>query len=127
MTISLGGIELNPGLVWAERYGYSPVIQEVQTTLDGYPVIYTRTRIAGMPITLVAMDDQGWLTKAMADSLQISANAPGSVLSLVIGDEQFTVVFRHNEPPAVALRPLIPRAVPLPEDYFVGEIKLMTV
>ena len=127
MAITLGGITLDPNMVWAERYAYSPVIQEVQTTLDGSPVIYIRTRSAGMPITLVALDDQGWLTKAMADAVQISANTPGAQYELVIGAEHFNVVFRHHEAPAVTLRPLITRAVPLPEDYFVGEIKLMTV
>ena len=125
--ITLGSVTLNPNMVWAERFGYSPVIQEVQTTLDGNPVIYTRTRSAGMPITLVALDDQGWLTKEMADAVNLLAQDPSTLLPLTIGADVFNVVFRHHESPAVALRPLITRAVPLPGDYFVGEIKLMTV
>jgi hypothetical protein len=127
MAIILGGTTLNPNMVWAERYAYSPVIQEVQVTLDGSPVIYTRTRDAGMPITLVALDDQGWLTKDMADAVQAAAQSAGATFALTIGAESFDVVFRHHEAPAVSLRPLLLRAVPLPEDYFVGEIKLMTV
>lgn len=127
MAILLGNTTLNPNMVWVDRYAYSPVVQEVQTTLDGYPVVYTRSRTAGMPITLVALEDQGWLTKAMADAVQTSALLPGAVFELVIGDETFSVVFRHHDAPAVIFRPLITRAVPLPEDYFVGEIKLMTI
>lgn len=127
MAIVLGGITLNPNMVWAERYAFAPVFQEVQTTLGGAPVVYTRNRTAGRPITLVAADDQGWLTKAMSDAVQTSANVAGAVYALTIGDESFDVVFRHHEAPAVNLRPLITRAVPLAGDYFVGEIKLMTV
>ena len=127
MAITLGGITLNPNMLWPERYGYSPVIQEVQTTLDGHPVIYTRTRTAGMPITLVATEEQGWLTKAMADAVQSNSQSPGAMFLLIIGSDSYNVVFRHHEAPAVALRPLLPRAIPLAEDYFIGEIKLMTV
>jgi hypothetical protein len=127
MAIILGATTLNPNMIWVERYGYSKVIQEVQVTLDGSPVVYTRTWQAGMPITLVATDEQGWLTKDMADAVQTSAQTPGAIYTLTIGAETFSVIFRHHEAPAVALRPLLLRAVPLPEDYFVGELKLMTV
>jgi hypothetical protein len=127
MAIILGTTTLNPNMVWAERFSYSQVIQEVQTTLDGSPVIYTRNRQNGMPITLIALEDQGWLTKAMADAVQLAAQAAGATFSLTVGAETFNVIFRHHEAPAVSLRPLLTRAVPLPEDYFVGEIKLMTI
>lgn len=134
MSITLGGtpnvggsITFNPNMVWAERYAFSPVLQAVKETLDGSPVVYTRNTNAGRPITLVALDDQGWLTKAMADAVQLSANVPGAVYTLTIGSEVFSVMFRHHDAPAVILRPLVTRAVPLPEDYFVGELKFMTV
>jgi len=127
MAIILAGITLNPNMVWVERYAYSQVIQEVQVTLDGSPVVYTRTWQAGMPSTLVALEDQGWLTKAMADAVQTSAQSPGAIYTLELGAETFSVIFRHHEAPAVSLRPLLLRAVPLAEDYFAGEIKLMTV
>lgn len=127
MAIILGTTTLNPNMVWVERFSYSQVIQEVQTTLDGSPVVYTRNRQNGMPITLLAMDDQGWLTKDMADAVQLVAQTAGAILTLTLGAETFTVIFRHHEAPAVSLRPLLIRAVPLPEDYFVGEIKLMTI
>jgi len=127
MAIILGGTTLNPNMVWIERYAYSPVVQDVQMTLGGNPVIYSQELQAAAPITLVALADQGWLTKAMADAVQISANQAGAQFSLTIGAENFTVMFRHHDAPAVSLQPLITRAVPLTGDYFVGEIKLMTV
>lgn len=127
MAIILNGTTLNPNMVWGERYGYSPVAQEVQRTLGGVPVVYSQPLQAGIPITLVATDTQGWLTKAMLDAVQSYANTPGAQYELTIGVETFNVVFRHHEAPAVAFRPLIERAVPLAGDYFVGEIKLMTI
>ena len=127
MAIVLGGTTLNPNMVWVERYSYAPVIQDVQMTLGGNPIVYSQLVQAGFPITLISLQDQGWLTKAMADAVQISANTAGGQFALTIGSDSFTVMFRHHEAPAVTFRPLITRAVPLTGDYFVGEIKLMTM
>jgi len=127
MAISLGGTTLNPNMVWTDRMNYSPVVQDVQVTLGGTPIVYAQSKEGGQPITLTAYADQGWLTKSMVDAVQTYAQQAGLVLALVIGSESFDVMFRHHEPPAVNFQPLIPRAVPLPEDYFVGEIKLMTI
>ena len=127
MAITLGGITLNPNMVWAERYGHAPVAQEVQYTLGGTPIVYSRGLKAGVPITLLALQDQGWLEKTVVDAVQSSANTPGAQYTLVIGAESFTVVFRHQDAPAVEMSPLITRAVPLAGDYFVGQIKLMTI
>lgn len=127
MAITLGAITLNPNMVWAERFGYAPVAQEVLTTLGGTPIVYSHALKAGVPITLLALEDQGWLTKAMVDAVQSSANTPGAQYALIIGAESFQVVFRHHEPPAVEMIPLLTRAVPLAGDYFVGQIKLMTI
>ena len=127
MAIILGGTTLNPNMVWAERFGYAPVSQEVLTTLGGVPIVYSRAMTAGMPITLLALQDQGWLDLSMVNAVQISANTPGAEYSLVIGAESFQVVFRHHDPPAVEMTPLLIRAVPLAGDYFIGQIKLMTI
>lgn len=127
MAIILGGITLNPNMIWAERFGYSPVTQEVLTTLGGTPIVYSRAMKAGMPITLLALQDQGWLTLSTVEAVQISANTPGAEYNLVIGAESFQVVFRHHDQPAVEMIPLLTRAVPLAGDYFIGQIKLMTI
>jgi hypothetical protein len=126
MAIILGGITLNPNMVWVDRHTYSPVLQEVKLTLGGVPVIYSASQSAGRPITLTAYSDQGWLTKTMADAV-FALSQSAVQTTITIGAETFNVVFRHHDSPAVTLAPLLPRAVPLPEDYFVGEIKMMTI
>ena len=127
MAITLGGITLNPNMIWAERYAYAPVAQEVQMTLGGTPIVYSRGLKAGIPITLVAIQDQGWLEKTVVDAVQLTANVVGATYTLTIGTDTWQVMFRHQDHPAVEMTPLLTRAVPLAGDYFIGQIKLMSI
>jgi hypothetical protein len=131
MATTLGGVTLPPHIVWEDKYKWSPVLQEVKTTLGGRPVVFAASLLAGRRITLVAYSDQGWLTKAQVDSVRALAAVAGAQYAFSIGEgatlESYTVVFRHEEPPAVEFDPLIPRGVPLDGDYFVGRIKLLVV
>ena len=127
MALVLGGVTLPPNMVWEDKYKWSAVVQEVKVTLGGSPVVYSAPLQSGRRISLVAYQDQGWLTKAQVDAVNALANVAGATYNFTIGTESFNVVFRHEEPPAVEMDPLIPRAVPLDGDYFVGRIKLLVV
>jgi hypothetical protein len=63
----------------------------------------------------------------MLDDLQAMAATPGAVYTLVVHGFTASVIFRHDEPPAVEFTPLQPRATPLPTDYYIGRLKLLTV
>lgn len=125
--ITLGGTYLNPNLFWTDRSQWSPVLQTVKRTVAGRAVVSYGSTSNVRPITLVALEDQGWLDKAQYDYLQSAAIVAGAIYPLVIGSESFSVMFRHQEAPALELRPLITRSVPLDGDYFVGTIKLMAI
>lgn len=127
MAITLGGVTLPDNIVWEDKYKWSPIMQDVKTTLGGRPVVFSAELLAGRRISLVAYQDMGWLTKAQVDAVIALANVAGAVYVFVIGAETYNVVFRHEEPPAVEFDPLIPRAVPIDGDYFVGRIKLLVV
>ena len=125
--IQLGAVELNKNMIWEDRYSYSPIRQEVDFTLGGSLVVYAGAVVGARPITLVAIEDQGWLTKDQADAVYAMCNQVGTVYTLTIGAESFSVIFRHHDAPAVSFSPLIPRATPLTGDYFTGYIRLLTV
>ena len=126
MAVVLGGVTLPPNIVWEDKYKWNPVVQEVKSTLGGSLIVYSG-QMRGRRITLVAYQDQGWLTLAQVDAVKALADVAGATYTLTIGAESFTVVFRHEEPPAVEFEPLIPRAVPESGDFFVGRIKLLVV
>jgi len=125
--IQLGATVLNINLTWPDRDYTYQVEQERRRTLGGSQVVWSQQASGGRPITLVAVQDQGWLTKAQKDAVYAMAAVSGGQFTLVIGVDSFNVVFRHDEAPAVEFSPLISRAVDLVEDYFVGTIKLVTL
>lgn len=127
MAIELGGVVLNPGMVWSDRYSYSPVTQNVNRTLGGVIRVTSLQLKKGRPITLEAIQDQGWLTRTVVDQVKALADVAGATYSLTVGPESFIVMFRHEDGPAVEFLPLIPRGEPLDDDYFVGTLKLITV
>ena len=127
MAIELGGVTLSPHMIWQDENTYSKVDQSALRTLGGNIQIYSQQLNKGIPITLVAVEDQGWLTKTQVEAVQALSDAAGASYSLTLGSESFTVVFRHHDPPAFAANALIPRVGTTAGDYYTATIKLMTI
>lgn len=127
MALTLNGVVLNEGMVWEERYDPQSVKQQAVPTIGGGRVLFTSPSHGGMNITLSGGQDQGWLTKDVVDALFALSEAQGAIYPLNLHGVVHNVVFRHHEPPALKMSPLIPRGAPVEGDYFVGTIKLMTL
>lgn len=125
--LTLDGIALPTGLVWLDEFAVETVSQTVRRTLDGGLVVFYAGVRAGMPITLQSEADAGWLTRAQVNALAVRAASPGGVYVLQIRDQVFSVMFRHHDPPAFEAKPLIPRANPSADDFYLATLKLMTV
>lgn len=124
--IRLAHLDLPDGLAWVDELAAPVVGQSVRRRLDGGVSVFALAHDGGRPITLEAGADQ-WLTRAQAEGLAALAAMPGAVLTLTVRGTDYSVVFRHHEPPALDLRPLIDYADPAPDDPIVGHIRLLTV
>lgn len=126
MPITLGPVTLPDHLLWTDEHLWSPVQQTTARRLDGSLVAFALATPAGRPITLEARAD-AWLTRAEAEAVQALARQVGAVFLLARQGVIYSVLFRHTDPPAVALSPLIDWSAPDPADPCVGQIKLMTI
>lgn len=124
--ITLGALKLGRGLRWVEEGEYTGVAQAMRRTVGGKPFIYSRTRTGAMPITLASEADMGIVTYAVVKELQKMASDPTGCYTLAIKDREFSVYFRNYEPPAIQWVPIIPRTVPLDDDYVKLTLKLVT-
>lgn len=132
IIIRLGGLELNPSLNWTDRFQSYQVAQTVSRTVGGKAVVFATPLQAGRKVTLESTQEQGWLTLDMVTDLAVMASTVGSSFLLEVGDdagtlETLNVIFRHNEPPALELSPMINRPKHETEDMFYGKIKLLTI
>jgi hypothetical protein len=127
MAIVLGGVTLSKHMIWVDEFDYSDVAQSNNRTLGGRQIIFSQTLVGGRPITLEAQIDQGWLTRAQVDDVKALSAVSGAAYALTIGAQNFTVMFRHEEPPAFAAKPLVFRVDAPDTDYFTAVIKLFTI
>ena len=118
----LGDLILPESLQWTDRHDWSPVAQETARTLGGTPVIWTQPLSGGRPVTLEATEDVTWLDQATVDAIRAMAAQAGASFTLIWEAETYTVMFRHDDPPAVKFQPLWPH-----HHLFSGTLKLMTV
>lgn len=126
--ITLGGVILNPDLIWTDRFKYSPVAQTTDRLLGGTLVVHNQTLQKGQPITLEADSTTGWFTKAMVDSLMAMASESGNIVTFNYhNQESHQVMFNHEDPPAVDFDFIVNRVPFQTDDYFTGIIKLFTV
>lgn len=126
-TITLDGVTLNPNMVWLERGQTLEVAQSMRYTLGGRPVFQVGTLLAGIPITLEATDDHGWITRAVWQQIVAKALIPGAQYVLQFDGVSYPVMFRAHDAPAVDMQPIVPRVTHEDSDYFIGQIKLVTV
>lgn len=127
MAIFLGGVELSEHMVWSDRDRYSPVSQTLTRTLGGEAIIYTQALYKGVPITLEAQQDTGWLTYAQVKDVRALAEVPGAEYQLSFYGGLYNVIFAHHDGDACSFTPLSYRVVHDDTDYFTGVIKLITV
>lgn len=127
MAIVLDTITLSPHMLWVDEFEYQDVLQSNNRTLGGRQIVFSQTLVGGRPITLEAQEDQGWLTRTQVDQVKTLSSVSGASYSLTIGAQNFTVMFRHEEPPAFLARPLVFRVDAPGTDYFTAVIKLFTI
>ena len=124
-AISLGGLALPNGLQWTNRYSSQAIQQTLEYALDGSAVIYSAAKSGGLLIVLESLEDSGWFSQAQADTVLALANQALNVsqaLTFYFDSYTAQVLFAHNTPPAVDLKPLFPAS-----DRFIGRISLITI
>lgn len=123
----LGDLVLPESTQWHDQYQWSPVVQEMVTTLAGIPVLFAVPR-RDRPITLLFAPEETWLAESAVLELADMAAQIGNTYPLIWEPTsgppfRATVVFRHHEPPALALTPLPGAGWPAPRLY-AGTVKL---
>lgn len=131
MTITLSDatttLQLDPDLTWSDEHAWSPVVHATRYKMDGALSIHVSKKKAGRPITLAAGDDYGWMLGSTLRQLQVWADIPRQQLTLSLRGESYTVVFRHNDAPAVQAESVDGYSDPIDTDWYRVTLKLMVI
>ena len=122
----LNGIELPRGMLWVDELNWSAVQKTVERGITGAQIIDAAARIEGRPITLQAVEDQGWIRRATLLAVRALADAPGVQYSLQLADgREFTVQFAADDP--IAATPISRPELPAATHPYVATLRLITV
>jgi hypothetical protein len=126
VTLQLGSIVLNDGMVWEDEFAYAGISQSLKTTLGGVPAIFSAPYLGPISISLRSLSDQGWQTYATVKALQSIARTLDGQFTLTMGSKSFIVAFRHYEGQVVEATPLTPKTIYDDGDYFLVSLKLVS-
>ena len=122
----LNGIELPRGMLWVDEFNWSVVQKTVERGITGAQIIDAAARIEGRPITLQAVEDQGWIRRATLLAVRALADAPGVQYPLQLADgREFTVQFAPDDP--IAATPVSRPELPEGTHPYVATLRLITV
>lgn len=127
--IWLDGIPLS-GIVWINRYNWTPVKQELSYAVDGTLIVQEGKVKSGRLIILQSPGGSCWVTKATMDSLMELVADAGRVMTLTVGNETFNVMFYHADGSPIEAVHLFPIEAGYEQNdtmFCINEIKLVEV
>ena len=121
-------LDLHPDLYWVDEFEWQPVEQSAERTITGAVVLNTATRIAGRNITLAPVDDSSaWMSRTIVEALNAWANVAGKQLVLTIRGTSYDVVFRHQDSPALDIKPVVHYNDTNGSDWYYATIRFMEI
>lgn len=122
----LKDIQLPRGMLWVDEFAWSAVNKSVERSITGAQVIDVVERIAGRPITLQAVQDQGWIRRDVLQSVLALANDPAGEYLLRLADgRDFVVQFSGDDP--VSAEPLSRPELPPDSHPYIATLRFITV
>lgn len=122
----LAGIELPRGMLWVDEFDWSAVQKSVERSITGAQVIDAAAKLAGRPITLQGVRDQGWIRRATLLAVQALADVPGATYTLKLADgREFEVMFAPENP--IEAEPISRPELPASTHPYVATLRLLTV
>jgi hypothetical protein len=120
-------ITLPVDTLWRDELDWSPVEQSAEYMLAGSLDIQAGVKLAGRPITLGGEESASWMARGTILDLIAWAEIAGQELTLDYYGRSFTVLFRHQDAPAMEAKAVIEQVPPADEDWYWFTLKLMAV
>lgn len=128
ITLTVGGttVPLPDDLYWADEFSWAPIEQTSERSITGALIVSTAARTGGRPITLQPIDDESaWMPLAVLEQLRTWAAIAGQQMTLSLRGINRTVIWRHEEAPAISASPIVHYSDTDPADRYVVSLKFL--
>lgn len=130
ITLTVGGTvaTLPEDLLWSDETQWSPVLQSAEHTLTGALIVSVAQRLAGRPITLQPPDESAaWMSRAVLEQLLTWAAIPGQQMVLGMRAVNRTVMWRHQDAPALSAEPVVHFSDVDAADFYLTTLRLIQI
>ena len=117
-------VELPSGLQWENEFGWSPVEQSLEHSLDGALHVQQGEKQAGREIKLHGGDGGAWITRGALLELYAMASLVDKTMTLTLWGRTFTVMFKQ---PAIEAEEIMRLADPGDERFYSLTVNLFDV
>jgi len=128
ITLTAGGISITfpSGTNWTDQHAWQPVEQSMDRGLDGALIVQAMAIPSGRPITLAGVENgAGAMPLSDLQQLEAWAAIPLQQMTLAILGQTYTVMWRHQEKPALESSQLLFVDNPDADDLYQVTAKLM--
>lgn len=127
LTVGPVTVALHPDLLWSDELTWHPVKQTAEHSLTGALVVDS-VSMQGRPITLEPVDQSSaWTSRADFDQLAAWAAVPGQQMALSLRGVTHTVIWRHQDAPALTAEPIVHYSDVQSGDWYLARLKLTKV
>lgn len=124
LTVGATTVALPDDLDWNDEFAWVAVQQAQEYTLTGSLVLESAAKQAGRPITLRGDLQRAWVTRAALLTLRAWADAAGTVMTLALRGDEYTVAWDH-ERGAITAAPICDYSDPAAGDWYAVELRLI--
>jgi hypothetical protein len=128
ITLTAGGTSITfpSGTSWTDQHAWQPVEQSMDRGLDGALIVQAMAIPSGRPITLAGVESgAGAMPLSDLQQLEAWAAIPLQQMTLAILGQTYTVMWRHQDKPALDSTPLFFVDNPDADDLYQVTAKFM--
>ncbi len=122
----LDTLQIPRGMLWIDEFDWVPVEKAMEYSITGALLVDAGTRQAGRPITLQAVDSQGWFRRLNLTALHALASVADATYTFTHADGRvFTVIFAPDTP--IQATPIGRPELPSDNNPYVATVRLIEV
>lgn len=123
---TLGAVQIPRGMLWVDEFDWTPVEKAMEYSITGALLVDVGTRQAGRPITLQAVENQGWFRLLNLKALHALASVADATYTFTHADGRvFTVMFAPDTP--IQAVPIGRPELPSDNNPYVVTVRLIEV
>lgn len=122
----LATVQIPRGMLWVDEFNWVPVEKTAEYSTTGALLLDVGTKLAGQPITLQAVENQGWFRRGpLQELLALASDAEGVYTFTHADGRAYLVTFAPDDP--VSAVPIGRPELPGSDNPYIVTVRLIVL